>query len=91
MVSRIQAHRPNEYLSIEHLGIVKNGIEDTTSDEVKAWAGAHENYSVQENAGVTTVTVEMDSVEEYKKFFEETWPRALSKLKNIAEAQAKTA
>jgi hypothetical protein len=39
MVSRIVAHRPNEFLSIEHLGIVKNGVEDTKSEAVKAWAG----------------------------------------------------
>ena len=41
MVSRIAENRPNEYMSIEHLGEVKDGVEDTSSDRVKAWAGAH--------------------------------------------------
>lgn len=37
MVSRIAENRPNEYMSIEHLGEVKDGVEDTSSDRVKAW------------------------------------------------------
>ena len=86
MVSRIETHRPNDYLSILHLGVVKNGVEDTTSDEVKAWAGAHENYTVKEADGVTTVSIEMDTTDEYKSYFEETWPKALAKLKDVAES-----
>lgn len=85
MVSRIATHRPNEFLSIEHLGTVKNGVEDTESEAVKAWKGALENYTLQETGGASTVTVEMDINDEYKKYFEETWPKALSKLKDIAE------
>jgi hypothetical protein len=40
MVSRVADHRPNEHLSLEHLGIVRNGVEDTTSTDVLVWAGA---------------------------------------------------
>ncbi len=39
MVSTIAKNIPNEFLSIRHLGMVKDGVEDTESDEVKAWAG----------------------------------------------------
>lgn len=85
MVSRIKENRKNEFLSIEHIGIVKNGVEDTTSDEVKEWAGALENYTLKEKNGVTNVFVEMDSQEEYKKMFENMWPKALEKLKEISE------
>jgi uncharacterized protein YndB with AHSA1/START domain len=85
MVSRIAAHRPNEFLSIEHLGIVKKGVEDTKSDEVKTWAGARENYAIKEVDGISTLTVEMDTADEFRKYFEETWPKALGKLKELAE------
>lgn len=85
MVSRIAAHRPNEFLSIEHLGTVKNGVEDTTSKDVNSWAGAHENYTLRETNGSSALTVEMDVTGEYKKYFEETWPKALAKLKEVAE------
>ena len=85
MVSRIAAHRPNEFLSIEHLGEVKNGVEDTTSEAVKSWEGAHENYTLKETNGVSTLTVDMDMGEDFKKFFQETWPKALRKLKDLSE------
>lgn len=85
MVSKIADNVPNEYMSIEHLGFVKDGVEDTTSDEVKKWAGAKENYTLKNANGKTEVTVEMDITEEYKDYFTETWPKALEKLKEIAE------
>jgi hypothetical protein len=85
MVSRIAVHRPNEFLSIEHLGIVKNGVEDTKSEAVKAWAGALEDYTLTETNRASTLNVEMDVADDYRKYFEETWPKALSKLKELAE------
>jgi uncharacterized protein YndB with AHSA1/START domain len=87
MVSRIVAHRPNEFLSIKHVGSVKNGIEDTESEEVKGWAGALENYTLEEQDGASTLGIEMDVTDEYRSYFEETWPKALSRLKAISETQ----
>jgi uncharacterized protein YndB with AHSA1/START domain len=86
MVSRIVAHRPNEFLSIEHIGTLNKGVEDTQSEAVKDWAGALENYTVKEVHGASTLTVEMDVADDYRKYFEETWPKALGKLKDVAEA-----
>jgi Activator of Hsp90 ATPase homolog 1-like protein len=87
MVSRIAEHRPNEFLSIEHLGVVKNGVEDTSSDEVKEWAGAHENYTLREISGRVALTIEMDTADSYKQYFEEAWPKALASLKELAESR----
>src|SRR6266567_5981017 len=86
MLSKIVAHRPNEFLSIMHLGIVQNGVEVTDNDDAKGWAGALENYTLHESGNKSTLTIEMDVTDEYKKYFEETWPRALGKLKEIVEA-----
>lgn len=85
MVSRIEENIPNEYMSIEHLGEVKDGVEDTTSDGVKQWAGAHENYTLKDNNGVTELTVDMDLTEEFAEMFREIWPKALAKVKELAE------
>lgn len=85
MVSRIKENILHEFISIEHLGIVHDGKEDTTSEAVQAWAGAHENYSFSEKDGVTKVAVEMDSNEEYSEMFNGMWPKALQKLKELAE------
>lgn len=85
MVSRIAVNRPNEYMSIEHLGEVKDGVEDTTSDRVKAWAGAHENYTLKKNNDQTELTIDMDITEEYKEMFAQIWPKALANVKQLSE------
>ena len=87
MVSRVAANRENEFMSFEHLGEVHNGVEDTTSDKVKMWAGAHENYTLKENNGKTDLLIEMDMSDqgEMKDYFVRTWPVALDNLKRIAE------
>lgn len=87
MLSRIKENRLHDYVSIEHIGIIQDGHEDTTSEEVKRWAPAYENYTFNENAGRTEVLVDMDIHEEHKAMFEDAWPKALQKLKELAEAR----
>ncbi len=85
MVSRIAENKPYEYISIEHLGIVHNGVEDTTSEEAKKWAPAFENYTFKEKDGATEVLVDMDIDEKEAEIFNKMWPDALQRLKAIAE------
>lgn len=85
MVSRIAESRKPEFVSIEHLGIVSNGVEDTTSEEARKWAPAYENYTLSKKDGGTEVSIEMDIEEKEKENFEHMWTDALQKLKEIAE------
>lgn len=85
MVSRIAENKPYEFISIEHLGIVQNGVEDTTSAEAKKWVPAFENYTFKEKEGGTEVLVEMDSEESMAEEFSKMWPEALERLKTLAE------
>ena len=85
MVSKVAANRPNEYMSFQHLGMIKDGVEDTSSNEVKAWAGSTENYTLSGNNGSSKLTVEMDISPDFKEYFEKTWPLAIEKLKGLAE------
>lgn len=87
MVSRIAENKPYEYLSIEHLGIVQDGVEDTTSEEARKWSPAFENYTFHEKDGATEVLVEMDITEEEAQSFQKMWHAALERLKQIAEAE----
>lgn len=87
MVAMIEENIPNEYMSIKHLGEVKDGVEDTTSDKVKEWAGAHENYTLKNVNGATELLVDMDINEEWKSYFEKTWPVALEKVRELAEGE----
>lgn len=85
MVSRIAENKPYEFISIEHVGIVKDGAEDTTSAEATKWAPAFENYTFKEKDGATEVLVDMDALEDNAKMFDDMWPKALTKLKELAE------
>mgnify|MGYP000288820508 CR=1 FL=1 len=85
MVSRIAENKPNEFVSIEHLGILNNGDEDTTSDEARKWTPAFENYTFKEENGVTELLIDVDTAEELADEFEKAWPIALDKLKELAE------
>lgn len=85
MVSRIKENIPAKFVSIEHIGLLENGKEITSGEKVESWAGALENYTFTEDNGNTKVSVEMDSNLEYKSYFEETWPKALEKLKFLCE------
>ena len=85
MVSFIRKVKPNEFISIEHVGLIENGVEDTTSEKVKQWTPAFENYTLTEKDGQTEVVVDMDIADEFKAMFEDMWPKALQLLKSIAE------
>lgn len=85
MVSRIAENKPYEFISIKHLGIVQNGKEDTSSEAARKWTPAYENYTFQEKEGATEVLIDMDSNDEYVDMFNKTWPKALQKLKRLAE------
>ncbi|MES2618453.1 MAG: hypothetical protein V4613_11270 [Bacteroidota bacterium] len=85
MYSRIAKNIPLQFISIEHLGMVSNGLVDTTSDEVKKWAPSFENYTFTVDGDSTIVTVDIDVSDEYKEMFEGMWPNALKALKAICE------
>ena len=85
MVSRIAENIPYEFLSIEHLGIVKDGVEDTTSEEAKKWAPAFENYTLAEKNWGTELLIDMDSEDSSVEMFSKMWPEALQKLKELCE------
>jgi hypothetical protein len=86
MTSMIVESKPNEFISIKHLGFIKDGIEDTQSPEVKAWAPLLENYTLSETNGVTRVKVDLDVTPDFGDYMQETWPKALAILKKLCES-----
>jgi len=86
MVARIAVNRPFEYISIEHCGILEGDSEITGGDKVAQWAGAHENYTFTRVGDKTRIGVEVDMEESYTPFFQDTWPKALAKLKTLCES-----
>ena len=86
MVSTIASKKNNEIMSFKHLGVLKDGVEDLNSDEVKKWSGAMENYYLRQEGNKTELVVEMDIAEDYSAYFEEKFPMALNKVKELSES-----
>src|ERR671913_157597 len=94
MVSRIAENIPNQFISIQHYGLLKADNEITEGPEVDKWANGFENYTFEENnarpddpvgRGTTTVTVDLDTTEDFLDYMNQTYPKALDKLKELCE------
>lgn len=85
MVSEIAENIPNQFVSIRHYGLVQANVEITEGPEVEKWANGFENYSFEVNNGITKVSVDLDMTEEFMDFMNETYPKALAKLKELCE------
>lgn len=80
MLAVIHENIPNQHLSIKHIGEIKDGKE-----ALHNWGEAFENYTLKEKNGETELLIDIDMIEEWVEFFQETWPKALAKVKEIAE------
>ncbi len=85
IVSEIVDNIPNQFVSIRHYGLVKGDTEITEGPEVEKWANGFENYTFEENSGSTTVKVDLDITDEFQDYMEQTYPKALDKLKELCE------
>lgn len=84
MTSMIADNVLHELISIKHLGLVTDGVEDTTSEEAKKWVG-YEKYRFIEMDGKTQLKIEVDTINDFVLFMKDTWPKALQILKELAE------
>ena len=85
MVSIIRKFQKPECVSIEHIGIYKNGIEDTESLDARKWSPAFENYSFFDKDNGTLLVIDQDINEEYEEMFVGMWNKALLILKGLCE------
>lgn len=88
MLSEIAESIRNEFISIRHLGFITNGVEDTTSDAIRAWAPAYENYTFRALHEGTEMVVDQDVAAEWEEHISEAWPKALRLLKDLSENTA---
>jgi uncharacterized protein YndB with AHSA1/START domain len=80
MYGIIQKKEPFERMVFEHQGEIKNGIEES-----KEWAGAKESYYLKESNGVTELSVQLDATSEMNDYFNNTFPKAINLVKQLAE------
>ncbi|MBA3681823.1 MAG: SRPBCC domain-containing protein [Bacteroidetes bacterium] len=86
MLSLVEKSDHPSYISLKHYGQIVKGKEDTTSEEVKKWAPSYENYTLEKISDNSTRFIsELDSHDEWEEMLKNSWPKALKKLKEIAE------
>ena len=78
--------KPYEDLLAKHIAVIKaDGSEDRDSDVAQGWVGTLERYTFKEHDGKTELTVSIDTTPAWESMFNEGWPNALAKLKEICE------
>lgn len=86
MSAVIAENRLHEFISIRHEGMIENGIEDLSSDKVRAWAPAYENYRFESVPEGCKLTVTLDCAPDWEQYMVDTYPRALAVLRQLCEA-----
>ena len=86
ITSVIEESRPFEFLSIRHLGEIRDGVEDMESEAVRAWTPAFENYTFEDEGGSTRLKIDLDTTPEWETAMNDAWPKGLGKLKELAES-----
>ena len=85
-VAMIQELRTYEFLLANHVAVInKDGTENRDSDVARGWIGTTESYSFTESNGKTEVKVEINTNPAWEKMFNDGWPDALAKLKELTE------
>ena len=90
MSSKVSIHKPFDTMSFNHIGELKHFKELPLTEETKSWSGSEERYDLTENNGITTVTASVDIVEKFADYFNGTFPKALQKVKEIAESDVQS-
>ncbi len=82
VTSLVEKLIPNEFVLFRHMADTK---ESGKEEREKEWTGGQESYSLTERDGATTLTVELDAPPEQVETFEERLPKALKRVKELAE------
>jgi uncharacterized protein YndB with AHSA1/START domain len=85
MFAIISELKPYERMAFSHQGEVKNFKEQPPKEGAESWTGAQEIYTLTEKDGNTNLEVTMDITSEYEQYFKDIFPKALQKVKEIAE------
>lgn len=84
----ITDYKPYEFVLAKHVAIINpDGSEDRESDGAKGWIGITESYTFTQKNGTTHLKIEIETNPEWQKMFDDGWPGALQKLKEMCESE----
>lgn len=87
MFAKIEKMVPNQFMSIRHMGEIKDFIPQPILVGASDWSESYENYRLEEENGVTILTAEIETQEEHIQYFNDVFPEALKKVKEISEGK----
>ena len=86
-LAAITQFEPYRYILANHIAVLlPGGAEDRESEMAGSWIGTTESYTFTGKDNTTHLKVEMTVNPHWEKMFNDGWPNALAKLKEICEA-----
>jgi len=82
VTSLVEKLVPNEFVSFRQMADTKDSGKQ---DREKEWTGGTESYSLTEKEGATTLIVEIDIPPGLGEIFNDRFPKALKRVKDLAE------
>lgn len=87
MISTIKVLEPPKLVVFSHYGVLNEGEEDTTSESVKAIAGAIEKYELQPDNGGTLLKATVQTEAAFEQMMNNGFNKGLQEVKTLAEQQ----
>ncbi|MCH5598608.1 SRPBCC family protein [Niabella ginsengisoli] len=85
MISIINKLEVPRLVEFSHYGELNKGVEDTTSERVKANAGSIEKYELEPNNDGTLLKAMVQVTEEYEQIMNDGFNKGLQEVKMLAE------
>jgi hypothetical protein len=85
-LAELKEQKPYETILAEQVAVINpDGSEDRESEVAQGWVGTTERYTFEEKNGKTNLIVEINTPPAWAGMFEDGWPKALEKLKQMCE------
>lgn len=85
MYSRLEKNVENSSMHFVHLGEISENKELEITEEVSAWSGAREFYTLENFDTFSKLKVLVDLDEKHANYFLDVFPKGLEKVKELAE------
>lgn len=82
VTSLVDTLKPAEYVQLRHSADTTDSGAGTRDDQ---WTGGTETYTLTQDGDTTTLTLTFDAPAELEQEFQITYPKALQKIKELAE------
>lgn len=88
MVARVTEHIPGEVVRFEHIGVISQGVEHFSGPIFDEWIPTFEEYRLEGGPESFILTIRQELPEKYADHFAKTWPKALDRIREMAETSA---